>query len=87
MTEEEKEILKQAEAIKKKETSKSKQKKKGRFMKGIIIGVFLFLLVFISVVLWLFYKTGNEPSTLIASVFAVAVGEFSILGSIKKKKG
>lgn len=87
MTEEEKKILEQAEAIKKKEATKDKKKKKGRFMKGIIIGVFLFLLIFISVVLWLFYKTGSEPSTLIASVFAVAVGEFSILGSIKKKKG
>lgn len=87
MTEEEKKILEQAEAIRKKEASKSKQKKKGSFMKGIIVGVFLFLLVFIGVVLWLFYKTGSEPSTLIASVFAVAVGEFSILGSIKKKKG
>lgn len=87
MTEDERKILEQAEAIKKKEATKVKQKKKGRFMKGIIIGVFLFLLVFIGVVLWLFYKTGSEPSTLIASVFAVAVGEFSILGSIKKKKG
>lgn len=87
MTEDEKKILEQAEAIKKKEATKVKQKKKGRFMKGIIVGVFLFLLVFIAVVLWLFYKTGSEPSTLIASVFAVAVGEFSILGSIKKKKG
>ncbi|WP_410496404.1 hypothetical protein QTL86_02745 [Cellulosilyticum sp. ST5] len=87
MTEEEKKILEQAEAIRKKEASKSKQKKKGSFMKGIIVGVFLFLLVFIGVVLWLFYKTGSEPSTLIASVFAVAVGEFSILGSIKKTKG
>lgn len=87
MTEEEKKILEQAEDIRKKEASKSKQKKKGRFMKGIIIGVFLFLLIFIGVVLWLFYKTGSEPSTLIASVFAVAVGEFSILGSIKKTKG
>ena len=87
MTEDEKKILEQAEAIKKKEATKVKQKKKGRFMKGIIVGVFIFLLVFITVVLWLFYKTGSEPSTLIASVFAVAVGEFSILGSIKKKKG
>lgn len=87
MTEDERKILDQAEAIKKKEATKVKQKKKGRFMKGIIIGVFLFLVVFIGVVLWLFYKTGSEPSTLIASVFAVAVGEFSILGSIKKKKG
>ena len=87
MTEDERKILEQAEAIKKKEATKVKQKKKGRFMKGIIIGVFLFLLVFIGVILWLFYKTGSEPSTLIASVFAVAVGEFSILGSIKKRKG
>lgn len=87
MTEDERKILEQAEAIKKKEASKTKVKKKGRFMKGIIVGVFLFLFVFIGVVLWLFYKSGSEPSTLIASVFAVAVGEFSILGSIKKRKG
>lgn len=86
MTKEEKEILVQAEAIKRKEASKIKVKKKGRFMKGIIIGVFIFLLIFTGTILWLFYRTGNEPSTLIASVFALSCGEFSVLGWIKNKK-
>ena len=53
MTKEEKEILDQAEAIKRKEASKIKVKKKGRFMKDIIIGVFLFLLIFTGTILWL----------------------------------
>lgn len=86
MTENEKKILEQAEAIKKKEATKVK-KRKGRFMKATIVCLFLFLLIFTCTVLYIFYRTGSEPSTLIASVFALCVGEFSILGLIKNKKG
>lgn len=77
------EILEKAEQIRK----SKKNKKKGKFMKGIIVGIFLFLFVFTGIILWLFYKTGSEPSTLIGSVFGACLGEFGFLSLIKNKKG
>lgn len=64
--------------------------KKGKFSKYIIIGMFVFLLGFVSVVLYLFMKTGNEPSTLISCVFAfcsVEGGALALIKTIKTKKG
>ena len=60
---------------------------KDDFMKKIIIGVFIFLLIFTGVILYLFFATdGNEPATLIACVFAACIGEFSICGLIQTNK-
>lgn len=60
---------------------------KDNFMKKILIGVFIFLLIFTGVILYLFYHTdGAEPSTLIACVFAACIGEFSICGIIQTNK-
>lgn len=60
---------------------------KDDFMKKIIIGVFVFLLIFTGVILYLFFATeGAEPSTLIACVFAACIGEFSICGLIQTNK-
>ena len=86
MTREEKEILEQAEQIKKKELTKVKQKKKGRFMKVTLILIFLFLLVYVGISLFLFYKTGSEPSTLTTCVFAFCGLEGGLLGWIKTSK-
>lgn len=64
--------------------------KKGRFSKYIIISMFGFLFVFVSVVLYLFMKTGNEPSTLVSCVFAfcsVEGGALALIKTIKTKKG
>lgn len=65
---------------------KKKNKKKGRFMKNIIISVFLFLFIFVGVILYIFLKTGSEPSTLIGCVFGILGLEFGVLSKIKTTK-
>lgn len=61
--------------------------KKDDFLKKVIIAMAIFLTIFTIVVMILFYTTGgSEPSTLIVSVFAACMGEYSICGLIKTKK-
>ena len=64
------------------------EKKNGsNFLKSVVACVLIFLLIFTSVVLYLFYKTGGmEPSTLVAAVFGATVSELSICGWIQKHK-
>lgn len=57
--------------------------KKTKFSKKLLVCMFLFLLLFIIAVLFLFYKTSAEPSTLIMSVFGFCSLEGGILGWIK----
>ncbi len=57
--------------------------KKTKFSKKLLVCMFLFLLLFIIAVLFLFYKTSAEPSTLIMSVFGFCGLEGGILGWIK----
>lgn len=87
MTSEERTTLKalQEKAAKEEKASKTK-KKKGKFMKGIIVSVMLFLFLFVLVCLYITFKTGTEPSTLIVSVFAFCGFECGILGRIKTSK-
>lgn len=87
MTKEEKETLKmlQEKALKE-EVATKKKIKKGRFMKGIIITVMLFLFLFTLTCLYIIYKTSTEPSTLIVSVFAFCGFECGVLGRIKTTK-
>lgn len=66
--------------------SKSRSKK-GKFMKGVIVSMLLFLFIFTLFILWLFYKTSSEPSTLITCVFAFCSAEGGFLTIIKKTKG
>lgn len=64
--------------------------KKGRFSKAIIISILLFLFVFVLAVLYLFMRTGNEPSTLISCVFAfcsIEGGALALIKTIKTKNG
>ncbi|MBE6070070.1 MAG: hypothetical protein E7211_20630 [Clostridium lundense] len=87
MTKEEKETLKLLqEKAQKEEVATKKKIKKGRFMKGIIITVMLFLFLFSLTCLYITYKTNTEPSTLIVSVFAFCGFECGILGRIKTTK-
>lgn len=70
--------------------SKPQDEKKGRFSKAIILGMLLFLLLFVFLVLYLFKQTGNEPSTLISCVFAfcgVEGGALAWIKTIKSKNG
>lgn len=54
-----------------------------RFGKKVIIGMFIFLILFVGVMTVMFYIKGNEPSTLIACVFAMCGVEGGILGKLK----
>jgi len=60
--------------------------KTGDFSKLIVITVVALNILFTAAVLYVFLKTGNEPSTLIASWFAFTVGELWLLAGIKRTK-
>ncbi len=56
------------------------------FSKLIVILLIISIYVYTGIALWIFYSTGIEPTTLTACFFAAMVGEFTILGMIKKAK-
>ena len=57
--------------------------KKIKFSKKLLVCMFLFLFLFVIAMCILFYKTGNEPGTLISCVFAFCGLEGGVLGWIK----
>jgi len=59
---------------------------KDDFIKKVIIGTFVFLLLFTVAMIVVFCMTGSTPDVLIGAVFAACVGEYSICGMIKKTK-
>lgn len=61
-------------------------KKKGYYSKFIVAVVIMLNVIFTAAVLFVFLKTGNEPSTLITAWFAFTTGELFMLSSIKKVK-
>lgn len=61
-------------------------KRKGIYSKVIVVIVIILNVLFTISVLWLFYETSSEPSTLIVSWFAFTTGELLMLSSIKKSK-
>lgn len=61
-------------------------KKKGVYSKLIVAVVIMLNVIFTAAVLFVFLKTGNEPSTLITAWFAFTTGELFMLSSIKKVK-
>ena len=64
-----------------------KKKPEIDFLKKVVAGVLIFLMIFTSVVLYLFYKTsGMEPSVLVGAVFGATVSELGICGWIQKNK-
>lgn len=62
------------------------RRRKDDFSKSLVIFSFFLLVVFTAVVLYIFWQTGNEPSTLITAFFAAVLGEFGFLAWIKKTK-
>lgn len=60
--------------------------KKGRFSKIIVALVIILNILFTSVILYIFFKIGNEPVTLIGCWFGFTTGELWMLSSIKKSK-
>ena len=62
------------------------EKKKAGTMDKILIIIALFLLVFITIMIWLYYTTGGIPDTLCTCVFAACGGECGVMGWIKTTK-
>lgn len=57
-----------------------------RFSKQIVALVILLNVAFTGAVLYVFLRTGNEPTTLIAAWFAFTTGELWLLSGITKTK-
>lgn len=55
-------------------------------MDVILIGLAVFLLIFIVVMLALYYITGGIPDTLCACVFGICGGECGVMGWIRTTK-
>lgn len=55
-----------------------------KFSKAIVLAVILLNIAFTIAVLFIFYKTGFEPSVLIGAWFAFTTTELWALASIKK---
>ena len=62
------------------------EKKRIRTMDVILIVIAVFLLIFISLLLWMYYRTGGIPDTLCTCVFSVCGGECGVMGWIKTTK-
>lgn len=56
------------------------------FSKKVVKAVILMNVLFVAVVLWLFYRTAQEPTATIAAWFAFTTGELWALGKIKRAK-
>lgn len=52
----------------------------------ILLALSIFMLIFVSVVLWIFYETGNEPGVLITVVGGAVVTEIIALCKLKTQK-
>ena len=57
-----------------------------RFSKKVVRCVILLNALFVVAVLFLYWHTGSEPSTLVASWFAFTTGELWALASIKREE-
>ncbi len=57
-----------------------------KYSKIIVMLIILANILFASSVLFIFFKVGNEPNTLIIAWFGFTTGELAIMGSIKKKE-
>ncbi len=62
------------------------KKKKIGTMDIVLVVIAVFLLIFVAVMTWIYYKTGGIPDTLCTCVFAICGGECGIMGWIKTTK-
>jgi hypothetical protein len=60
--------------------------KKGKFSKVLVPFIIISNILFTLVILYIFYFTGREPSTLIISWFGFTTGELGMLAGIKARK-
>jgi len=66
--------------------AKHYKKSKKKYSKWIVSLIILLNLGFTAATLYVFLRTGSEPTTLIVSWFAFTTGELWMLSSIKKKE-
>lgn len=59
---------------------------KYRTMDIILVIIAVFLIGFVAMMLWLYYRTGGIPDTLCTCVFAMCGGECGVMGWIKTTK-
>lgn len=62
------------------------KKKEGKFSKRVVALVIFLNVIFASAVLYVFLKTGSEPTALVVAWFAFTTGELWLLSGIKKKE-
>lgn len=60
--------------------------KDGLFSKIIVFWIITTNICFTIAVLWVFLRTGSEPTVLVGAWFAFTTGELWFLASIKKSK-
>ncbi len=63
-----------------------KEEASGDFTKIIVIAMLTLFVLFVSIILWNFIKTGMEPTTLIVSVTGLFAGELGLLAWLMKHK-
>lgn len=63
-----------------------KKQGKGNFSKGVIVCMLLFLFFYTLANLFIFYKTGAEPSTLTVAIVGFCSAEGGYLAFVKKLK-
>ena len=73
-------------------TTKKNEKVSGQFMNRVVIAMILAAFIFTVVMIYVFVRTGSEPSTLIENVFrflSVEGGAMALIKSVKTvtKKG
>lgn len=57
-----------------------------KFSKWIVSLVIILNILFTAAVLYIYYRIGTEPTTLIAAFFAFTTGELWFLAGIKRKE-
>ena len=64
----------------------TKKEMKSKFSKRIVVLVILLNAAFASAVLYVFLRTGGEPTALVTAWFAFTTGELLAMANIKNKK-
>lgn len=62
------------------------KEKKTNFSKKVVITVIFLNIIFTTAIMYLFWQTGNEPSSLVVAWFGFTGVELWSLAGIKKKK-
>ena len=64
-----------------------KKKKNIRTLDVVLVVIAVFLLLFIGIMLWMYYRTGGIPDTLCTCVFAISGGECGVMGPQRSDTG